>query len=461
VRRVGEGRSHIAAIFLASGIACLILTGPADAQQGKTYQFAPVASAPTGDLVDSRFAATATVLADGQVLIVGGVASENSYTASAELYDPKTGGFTRTGSLSIGRAYHTAAMLKDGRVLIAGGLGGDGQPISAAEIYDPSTGRFSATGKMLEARYDFTATPLPNGKVLLAGGDTTTSTTTNLDTAELYDPATGTFTGGGNVTRFYDPSTDKFYYKGKMFAAHCKHTATLLQGGSVLIAGGGDAAGTAQTAAEVYDSASGKFVKAGPMNFARQEHRATLLPNGTVLITGGVDDHGQVLASAELYDPATRKFTLTTAVFPGSGTNMSQARYEHTAALMLNGQVLIAGGGSGKATSNSAEIYDPSRGSFTCIGGSPGAAGMPCLGTMNDYRSDAIDTLLQNGEVLIAGGYNFHLGPAHNLAAAQSITGGASVPFNVLWTAELYNPAAGRFVSTVSVAHAHYNVGPH
>ena len=62
-----------------------------------------------------------------------------------------------------------------------------------------------------------------------------------------------------------------------MLAVHGKHTATLLQDGNVLIAGGGDATGTAQAAAEVYDSASGKFVPAGPMNFARQEHRATLL----------------------------------------------------------------------------------------------------------------------------------------------------------------------------------------
>jgi hypothetical protein len=453
--RIDESWRRVAAIILGTGITILALAGIAVAQQGKTYQMAPVNPAPTGDLVDSRFAATATVLANGEVLIAGGVGSENSYTASAELYDPNTGGFTRTGSLSIGRAYHTAAWLKDGRVLIAGGLGADGQPVIAAELYDPSSGTFSATGKLIEARYDFTATTLPDGKVLLAGGDSSTETTTNLATAELYDPATGRFAAGGNLKRFYDPSIDKFYYKGKMIGPHGKHTATLLNGGSVLIAGGGDAAGTAQKAAELYDSASGKFVTVGPMNFARQEHRATLLSNGTVLITGGVDDHGQVLASAEIYDPATRKFTLTTAAFPASGTNMSQGRYEHSADLMANGQVLIAGGGNGIATSNSAELYDPSRGSFTCIGASQGA-GAPCAGTMNDYRNEALDTLLPNGEVLIAGGYNFHPGTAHNVAAAQSITGGASVPFNVLWTAEVYNPSAGRFVSTVSIAQAHF-----
>jgi len=88
-------------------------------------------------------------------------------------------------------------------------------------------------------------------------------------------------------------------------------------------------------------------------------------------------------------------------------------------------------------------------------------AGAPCAGTMNDYRNEALDTLLPNGEVLIAGGYNFHPGTAHNVAAAQSITGGASVPFNVLWTAEVYNPSAGRFVSTVSIAQAHFGAPAH
>ncbi len=459
--------SRIAAL-IAAAIALMVTARLARSQDGtplegkslgKTFQFRPVASSPTGDLVDSRFAATATVLANGQVLIVGGVASENSYTASAELYDPNTGGFTRTGSLSIGRAYHTAALLKDGRVLIAGGIGADGQPVGAAEIYDPASGKFSATGKLLEARYDFTMTPLPNGKVLLTGGNTNTQTTTNLDTAELFDPATGTFSAGGNVTRYYDPSADKFYYKGKLFAARGKHTATLLKDGNVLIAGGGAAGGTAQASAELYDSSIGKMEKVGPMNVARQEHRATLMANGDVLITGGVDDRGQVLATAEIYHPATRQFTLTTAAFPGRGTNLSQGRYQHAAALLPGGQVLIAGGSDGRTTSRSAELYDPSRGAFTCVGRSGDAAGASCPASMNDYRNSAIDTLLPNGEVLLAGGYNFQLGPAHNMGASQSLMGGAAAPFSVLWSAEVYNPAAGAFVSTVSIAHAHFG-GP-
>jgi len=450
-----SGKLHaFTAAAIALVVALIMVVGCAETP--KTIQFAPtVAAPPTGDLIDSRFAATATVLANGQVLIAGGVASEGSNSAAAELYDPATGGFTRTGSLSTGRAYHTATLLKDGRVLIAGGLGIDGQPVTVSELYDPGTGKFATTGNMLQARYDFTASLLRNGKVLIAGGNTSTIISANLDTAELYDPAAGTFSAAGNVTRYYDPSIDKFYYQGKMIAARAGHSATVLTDGNVLIAGGADHA-----TAEVYDPSSGKMLPTGPMNSLRKEHRATLLPNGSVLITGGVDSTGQVLATAELYNPATRKFTLTTVAFPAGGTNLNEGRSQHVAALLPNGQVLIAGGTGPKSTSRSGELYDPARGSFTCIGGNGTAFGMPCAPSMNEYRSYAMYALLPNGEVLIAGGYNFHTGPAHNLAAAQGTLGGASVPFSVLWSAEVYNPASGNFISTVSIAHAHFGNSP-
>jgi hypothetical protein len=439
-------KSSDVGVFLLAAIA-LLITGCADSAPAKTIQFEPVALPPNGDLIDSRFAATATLLPNGLVLIVGGVASENSTSASAELYDPATGGFTRTGSLSTGRAYHTATLLKDGRVLVAGGLGTDGQPVGASELYDPATGRFSITGTMLEARYNFTASLLPGGKVLIAGGEITTQTSAAIDTAELYDPATGTFSATGNVTRYYDPSVDKFFYQGKMIAARAKHSATLLHDGNILFAGGAE-----HSTAEIYESVSGKFLRAAPMISNRKEQRATLLPDGEVLITGGVDDRGQVMATAELYNPATRKFTQTTAAFPASGGHMKEGRSQHTAVLLATGQVLIAGGSGPKSTSRSAELYDPTRGSFTCVGGSGAAFAMPCAPSMNEYRSFAVDALLPNGEVLIAGGYNFHMGPAHNVLAAQGTLGSASVPFSVLWSAEVYNPVSGTFVSTISIA---------
>jgi Galactose oxidase, central domain len=445
--------------LIAVAVALLVAAGCASSE--KTIQFAPpVAGPPTGDLVDSRYAATATVLTDGEVLIAGGVASENSTSAEAELYDPATGAFRRTGSLSTGRSYHTATLLKDGRVLIAGGLGASGHPVETAELYDPASGTFTTTGSMLKARYDFTASLLPSGKVMMAGGATATLTTANLATAELYDPATGTFSATGNVKRYYDPSIDKFYYEGQMVAVHAEHTATVLKNGDVLIAGGEDAHGAAQAAAEIYVASSGKFVGVGPMNFARREHRATILRNGQVLITGGVDKQGGVQVTAELYNPATRKFTLTTAAFPGEGTNMKEARAQHTAVLLRDGRVLIAGGTGAKSTIRGAELYDPSRGTFTCVGGGGAAYGMACSPSMNEYRNYAADALLPNGEVLIAGGYNFHMVQARNISSAQSTIGGTNAPFSVLWTAEVYNPASGTFVSTVRIAHAHFGGAP-
>ena len=443
----------VAAVFVA-----IALAGCAPAQPSIT-RFAPPNAAPSGDLIDSRFAATATTLKTGQVLIVGGVASEGSASASAELYDPATGAFTRTGSLEVGRAYHTATLLADGRVLIVGGLAGSGHPVGPAEIYDPSIGRFSVTGSLTNPRYNHTATILRNGKVLIAGGDSTSEHTTNLDTAELYDPASGTFTGTGNVTRFYDPEAGKFFTLGKMNAARGKHTATALDDGNVLIAGGGDTGGQSEATAEIYDAVSGKFRPTGSLNVARQAQRATLLRNGDVLITGGTDAAGHVLAVAELYDPATGHFTTTTAAFRGTGTNMADGRYEHTATILADGRVLVAGGGDNARIVDTAELYDPARGSFSCVGGASGAAGMQCPASMTGPRDYAAAATLPDGEVLIAGGYNFQLSMARNPVAAQGATGGTSVPFAVLWTAEVYNPAAGAFVSTKSIAHAHFGAG--
>ncbi|MGH7917459.1 MAG: Kelch repeat-containing protein [Candidatus Binataceae bacterium] len=418
----------------------------------------PVASAapkPRGILVDARFAATATVLPDGTVLIAGGVANEGAAAASAEIYDPSTGGFALTDSMLTGRAYHTATLLNHGKVLICGGIDRTGAPVRTSELYDPAQDKFEPTGNLLQARYNHTATLLKNGKVLITGGDVTTNGVNNVDTAELYDPATERFSVTGNVTRFYDPEADKFYYQGKMIAARGNQTATLLQNGDVLIAGGGDAHGVAQASAAIYHADTGKFTPTGSMHEARQEHRATLLPNGQVLVTGGLNQNGQVLFTAELYNPATGGFTLTTAAFK-SGTNMTSARYEHTATPLPNGTVLIAGGSNAQFVLATAEIYHPAEGLFTCIGGRYAGPGSPCNRSMNDFRNYATATLLRNGTVLIAGGYNFKLAQARNPMAAQRALGGASVPFSLLGTAEVYNPAARVFSPNTAIVNARY-----
>jgi len=294
----------------------------------------------TGDMTEPRYYPTATLLNDGKVLIAGGHIAGRSI-GTAELYDPEIGTFTSTGSMTIDRYGHTATLLNDGKVLIAGGWKGDwsGQVVNSAELYDPTTGTFTATGSMTTPRNWPTATLLNNGKVLLAGGNLGYWGST-LASAELYDPITETFTATGSMT----------------FSREWSQT-TLLNNGKVLVAGGWsiDVCCPFTIAnADLYDPATGTFTPAGSMTEGRAEHLATLLNDGNVLIAGGgVDPGGYSLASAELYDPATGAFTST-----GS---MNTPRRYFTATRLNNGKVLVAGGDDSYVLLASAELYTPSN----------------------------------------------------------------------------------------------------
>ena len=237
----------------------------------------------TGNMTANRGGHTATLLANGKVLIAGGADTDPTGTglASAELYDPSTGTFTQTGSMAVGRFLHTATLLQNGRVLIVGGaLTSSSEPVATAEVYDPDTGTFTMTGAMATAREQHTATLLADGRVLIVGG------TTSPGTGDLQGTATA---------EVYDPSTGSFSVTGSMAEARTLHTATLLPSGQVLVAGGGNENSTA----EVYDPATGTFSITGGMEIGRSGHTATLLPNGSVLVAGGGILGG--LASAELY----------------------------------------------------------------------------------------------------------------------------------------------------------------
>src|SRR5579864_2902023 len=214
---------------------------------------------PTGNMAARRISHTATLLADGTVLIAGGdfIESNSKPTvfisqSSAELYNPGTERFEPTGSMLTPRTGHTATLLMDGQVLIAGGRVENPtddlapQVLSSAEIYDPKTKTFAPTGSMTSARDWPTATLLRDGRVLIAGG------AVDWTSAEIYDPGTGLFTATGDMNRSF------------------AQTATLLSNGNVLVTKS-DPYGPAPyvSTAELYDPSTGKFTFAGYM---RQMH---------------------------------------------------------------------------------------------------------------------------------------------------------------------------------------------
>jgi len=285
----------------------------------------------TGNLVAAREGHTATLLNNGQVLIAGGSGGAGEL-ASAELYNPATATFTATGNLHTARYEHTATMLQNGQVLIAGGYGGT-SVLGSAELYNPATGSFSVTGSLQNARFDATATLLANGQVLIAGGANNLGP---LNTAELYDPIAGTFTPtagtlntarsgatatllnnglvliadgynylvGGALTsaELYNPASGSFTTTGSQAESCWLGTATELTNGDVAVAGSlfNDAL------AEIYNPFIGTFATSSPLAVPGDLETATLLPNGSLLIAGGHSNlTSDVLADAELYVPLT------------------------------------------------------------------------------------------------------------------------------------------------------------
>lgn len=363
----------------------------------------------TGSMKVATGDGTGALLNSGEILTAGGFTGSskfsdkkgvprNSFTGDAtndlEIFNPATGKFTAASApLLASRAGATATVLASGKVLIAGGADSSGTPTNTAEVFDPTAGTTNATANNMSSPRAFhSATLLGNNTVLIAGG----ATDNNGDITALAD--------------IYDPSTNQFTATtGPMSETRAAHAAVLLTtgtlAGDVLIVGGAVSEGSnivyTDISAEVYDPVAGTFSFVGTMTDARAFHTATVLAGGQVLVAGGfngysvqilggklADLYGLNLNSAEIFDPVAETFTCINGTTSGGACKpaMKTGRAAHTATLFasgtLAGQVLIAGGiGSkkpdGTATElKEAELFNPTGSTFTATGSLNAPRGM-------------------------------------------------------------------------------------
>jgi hypothetical protein len=323
---------------------------------------------------------------------------------------------TAVGSLNVARENHQTNLLSDRTILVTGGDNGSG-PLSSAELYINSTFSLLANS-MTTPRTGHQQTVLNSstGQVLITEGSDGSSA---LASAELYTP--GTSSGSPATfqpTTLFNSEAQAFTQTvTTMTTARYRHTATLLTTSQVLIAGGSDQNGNPLSSAEIFSPATGVFTATKrPMSYARIGHQATLLLDGTVLITGGVDQNGNPIIAAEVYNPLTGVFTQTAGP-------MNVGRVNSQATRLGSGMVLTSGGQDGAGNAfNTAELYNPATGIFQFT---------QAAGNVQTYMTAArfnhTASLLPDGTVLIAGGQDTSSDTLASMEAYDPIAGTFSV----------------------------------
>lgn len=312
-----------------------------------------------------RAAHSATRLADGRVLLAGGCHAdgcEEGIAGDALLFDPARWAFLATGRLVQPRVGHRAIALADGSVLLLGGYTQDG-PTDQVERFDPASGRFTAHGRLREARDGFSATLLGDGGILVAGGYA--NGMRRLASAERYDPVTGTSQAVGD-----------------MATPRMSHTATLLGDGCVLVAGGSRSRDAVDASLELFDPRSATFSPAGTLQRARHKHAAIAIGERVLLLGGATipeaDGH---FRDSEWWSPA--------GLAPGPALHHGRYKFLDAVVRLADSRVLVAGGG------RQPELLD-----------TPGERFAPVDGDTGSALAFTTATLLDDGRVLIAGGYD-------------------------------------------------------
>ena len=320
-------------------------------------------------LPNPRFGHTANLIGRESVLIAGGEDGENP-TASTVVYNANTDTWTSSLDMLQPRTKHASSILTDGRVIVVGGINSSGT-LSSAEIYDPVLQHWTSSGESLLPRIGHSVTALKNGMILVVGGKIPIEKSNQnslllCENSNEAPPSAGVTKGyrckdgAAALTEIYDPTNNSWKESSSLLAPRWGHTATLLEDGRVLVAGGTNNYSSV-VESEIFDPNTETWVSAGEMLYERTGHTASLLSDGRVLIAGGFTY--VPISYSEIYD-AKKGWVKT--------ENLMGPRHLHSAVSLNDGEVLIIAGKAGLFTNlTRIELYDSDSGSWSIKGKMP------------------------------------------------------------------------------------------